>query len=245
MRKKIGAEIKVFRVAGMKQMIATAIFCMVYTIAPVPPAGATQDQGICPVHGIKMKPVKLRMVYGMPSQHEFEEMRVGRSLFPHGRDYVLAGCVVKQEKLREGFICPKCVAARKAWIESRNNANERSRASQARLEEFIASVNSQDVNEAMKSMASSMLRTPEQRKAWRRQLSAIRSIHVIMVEPANVEIWRSNRHVFKVTLEAHVENVPDAPIPFFGWHDNPNVRWVTMELDNRRHWVVAGIATGP
>jgi hypothetical protein len=137
------------------------------------------------------------------------------------------------------------VQARNTWIASRNNPNERSRASQASLEEFFAIVNSRDVNEAMKSMAPSMLRTPEQRKAWQRQLSAIRSIHVMKVEPVNVESWNSSRHVFKVTLEAYVENVPDAPIPFFGWHDNPNVRWVTMELDNRRRWVVAGIATGP
>jgi len=229
----------------MKQAIIIAIFCVLYAIGVVLPAGAGQDQGICPVHGIKMKPIKLRMVYGMPSQREFEEMRGGKSLFPYGRDYVLAGCVVKSEKFREGFLCPKYVEARNAWMVSRNNPNERSRASQASLEEFFAIVNSRDVNEAMKSMAPSMMRTPEQRKAWRRQLSAIRSIHVMKAEPANVEAWSNKRHIFKVTLEAYVENVPDAPIPCFGWHDNPNVRWVTMELDNRRRWVVAGIATGP
>jgi len=65
------------------------------------------------------------------------------------------------------------------------------------------------------------------------------------IEPASIGDWNSKRHVFKVTLEAYVENAPDAPIPFFGWHDNPNVRWITMESDNRRRWVVAGIATGP
>jgi hypothetical protein len=137
------------------------------------------------------------------------------------------------------------VQARNTWIASRGNVNEVSRASQASLEEFFAIVNSRNVNEAMKSMASSMLRTPEQRKAWHRQLSAIRSIHVMKVEPVNIESWNSSRHVFKVTLEAYVENVPDAPIPSFGWHDNPNVRWLTMELNNHRRWVVAGIATGP
>ena len=65
------------------------------------------------------------------------------------------------------------------------------------------------------------------------------------VEPASVNKWNGNRHVFKVTLEAYVEDAPNAAIPFFGWHDNPNVRWITMELDSRHRWVVAGIATGP
>lgn len=202
------------------------------------------DDGICPVHAIKMKHVKLRVVYGMPSKREFEEMRVGKSIFPHGRDYVLAGCVVKPEKFRKGFICPECVKARNAWIASQGHLNKNSRASQAALEEFFAIVNSRDIDAAMKSMASSILRTTKERHAWHRQLAAIRSIHILDIQPANVESWSGSRHIFKVTLEAHVKDDPNAPIPFFGWQDNPNVRWITMQLDNRR-WIVAGIATGP
>lgn len=202
------------------------------------------DNGICPVHGIKMERVKLRVVYGMPSEREFEEMRIGPSIFPYGRDYVLAGCVVKSEKSRNGFICTECVKARDVWIALQDRWNLISRASQAGLEEFFTLVNSRDVDEAMKSMAPAMVRTPEEREAWRRHLAAIRSIHILDVEPASVDDWHSSRHIFKVTLEAYVEDAPDAPIPFFGWQDNPNVRWITMELDSRRRWVVAEIATG-
>jgi len=203
------------------------------------------DKGICPVHGIKMKATKLRIVYGMPSQLEFEEMRVGKYLFPYGRDYVLGGCVVKPEKFRKGYICPECVKERKAWITSKERWNELSKASRASLEEFFAIVNSRDVDEAIKSMAPAMIDTPEKLRNWRRHLRAIRSIHVLNAEPANTENWSSSRHIFKVTLEAYVEDVPNASIPFFGWHDNPNVRWVIMELDSKHRWFVAEIATGP
>jgi len=229
----------------MKRVSLFAIFFLVCAIGTVPLASAREDDGICQVHGIKMERVKLRVIYGMPSQQEFAEMRVSKSLFPFGRDYVLAGCVVKPEKSRMGFICPGCVKARNSWVASQGRWNDMSRASQASLEEFFAIVNSRDIAEAMKSMAPVMLQTPEQRDAWRRQLAAIRSIHVINVEPASVNKWSSSRHIFKVTLKAYVEDQAAAPIPFFGWHDNPNVRWITMELDNRRRWVVAGIATGP
>jgi hypothetical protein len=204
-----------------------------------------RDDGVCPVHGVRMEPINLRVIYGMPSQKEFLEMRAGKSLFPYGRDYVLGGCVVKPEKFRKGFLCPECVKARNAWIASQKHGDKISRASQASLEEFFAIVNSRDVDGAMKSMAPGMLKTPEQREAWRRQLAAFRSIHVIDVEPANVNDWSSTRHIFRVTLEAYVKEEPGAPIPFFGWHDNPNVRWITMELNNNHRWVVAGIATGP
>jgi len=236
---------RVFRIVNIKQVGLFAIFCLVCAIGAIPLAVAGQNDGICPVHGIKMERVNLRVVYGMPSEREFEEMRVGKSLFPHGRDYVLAGCVVKSEKSRKGFICPECVKARNVWIASQGRLNELSRASQASLEEFFALVNSRNVKEAMKSMAPAMLQTPEQRRAWHRQLAAIRSINVMKIEPASVGNWNGRRHVFKVTLEAYVDNVPEAPIPFFGWHDNPNTRWISMELDNRRRWVIARIATGP
>jgi hypothetical protein len=205
----------------------------------------SQDNGVCPVHGVRMEPVNLRVIYGMPSQKEFLEMRAAKSLFPYGRDYILGGCVVKPEKSRKGFLCPECMKARNAWTSSQNRLDEISRASQASLEEFFAIVNSRDVDGAMKSMAPGMLQTPEQREAWRRQLAAIRSIHVVHVEPANVNDWSSTRHIFKVTLEAYVKDDPGAAIPFFGWHDNPNVRWITMELNNNHRWTVAEIATGP
>jgi hypothetical protein len=200
---------------------------------------------MCPVHGVKMKSTKLRVVYGMPSKQEFEEMRIGKSLFPYGRDYVLAGCVVRPEKFRKGFICPECVKARNRWIASKDRWNEISRVSQAALEEFFVIVNSRDVNEAMKSMAQVMINTPEKRKGWRNQLAAIRSIHVLGVEPTRTQEWKDNLHIFKVTLEVLAENPANAPIPFYGWGDNPNVRWVTMKLNNQRRWIIAEIATGP
>jgi hypothetical protein len=218
---------------------------IVVEVAEATEVTPSRDDGVCPVHGVRMEPMNLRVIYGMPSQKEFLEMRAAKSLFPYGRDYVLGGCVVKSEKSRKGFLCPECVRTRNAWIASQNRRDEIAQASQASLKEFFAIVNSRDVDGAMKSMAPGMLQTPEQREAWRRQLAAFRSIRVIDVEPANVNDWSGTRHIFKVTLEAYVKDEPGAPIPFFGWHDNPNVRWITMELNNNRRWVVAGIATGP
>ena len=229
----------------IRQAILFAIFFVLCVIGATQATHAQQDDGVCPVHGVKMKPVKLRVIYGMPSRQEFLEMRIARSLFPYGRDYVLGGCVTKMQKSRQGFLCPECVKARNTWIASQNRQAEISRASRASLEEFFAIVNSRDVEGAIKSMALDMLKPPEQLKAWRRQLGAIRSIHVIDIEPANVNDWSSTRHIFKVTLEVCVKDEPGAPIPSFGWHDNPNVRWITMELNNNNRWIVAGIATGP
>lgn len=64
-----------------------------------------------------MERVTLRVIYGMPSSAEFAEMRVAKERFPHGRDFVLGGCVVKPKKTVDGFLCPACVEARKEWLE--------------------------------------------------------------------------------------------------------------------------------
>jgi len=77
---------------------------------------AALPDDVCPVHQVKMKRVELRLVYGLPSPAEFEEMKVAEKKFPHGRDYVLAGCVVEPAKSVEGFLCPKCVVARGKWL---------------------------------------------------------------------------------------------------------------------------------
>lgn len=82
-------------------------------------SAASPDAGVCPVHGIKMEHKALRLVYGMPSKAEFEEMQIAKTKFPHGRDYVLAGCVVRPEKTVKGYVCPKCVEAREAWLQAR------------------------------------------------------------------------------------------------------------------------------
>ena len=80
----------------------------------------TVDAGqVCPIHGVAMQPAQIPIVYGLPSPAEFEEMKVAKELFPYGRPCRMGGCVVKGQKEAAGFLCPKCVAAREAWLKTR------------------------------------------------------------------------------------------------------------------------------
>ena len=96
--------------------LALAGAAIAFFAAGLPAIAAPPDDDICPVHKTHMKPVELRLVYGMPSQKEFEEMKVAKKEFPFGRDYVLAGCVVKPPKTVSGYLCEGCVKAREAWL---------------------------------------------------------------------------------------------------------------------------------
>jgi hypothetical protein len=73
----------------------------------------------CPLHGVVMEKADLPVIYGLPSQAEFEEMKVAKELFPYGRPCRMGGCVLKEKKETSGFLCPKCVAARGEWLKQR------------------------------------------------------------------------------------------------------------------------------
>jgi hypothetical protein len=84
-------------------------------LAMVGRLAAAAEDDVCPVHHVKMSQVELRMVYGLPSPGEFEEMKIAEAKFPYGRDYVLGGCAVRPANSIAGFLCPKCVEARAKW----------------------------------------------------------------------------------------------------------------------------------
>ena len=94
----------------------SAIFLMAICFAAACAKAAPPKDAFCPVHKIEMRPTQLRILYGMPSPKEFEEMRAAKAKFPYGKDYVLGGCVVKPQKTVAGFVCPQCVIAREKWL---------------------------------------------------------------------------------------------------------------------------------
>jgi len=101
----------------MKTLLRIVCIALVGVVAG-PAMGASPVAEICPVHNIKMEHKIMRLVYGMPSKAEFEEMRIAKTRFPYGKDYWLSGCVVKPAKTAEGRVCPKCVEARQAWLKT-------------------------------------------------------------------------------------------------------------------------------
>jgi len=124
--------------------------------------------------------------------------------------------------------------------------NDLSARSQARIEEFAALVTAHQVEDAMSILGDELTSTEDDRRLWRLQLSAIRSMRVRALSPAAVGDWTAARQIFKLVLDVDVaEHAADAPIPYYGWDDIPNTRWVTMELSSRGQWQITAISTGP
>jgi hypothetical protein len=96
--------------------------------------------------------------------------------------------------------------------------------------------------------AALMMKTTNdsERQAWAVQFAAFHYLKVLKIEKANLNEWTDNKHIYKVTLDVimDIEKSANAPIPYYGYQNGENVRWITLEkVDNV--WKIAEIATSP
>lgn len=100
-------------------------------------------------------------------------------------------------------------------------------------------------SDAVGMMASSITGDDSQKQAWAVQFNAIKSMTVLKVEPSMPEEWTNSEHSYKTTLEVTIDpDTGDEPIPYFGWENGQNIRWVTIVKENNL-WKIEGLATGP
>ena len=94
-------------------------------------------------------------------------------------------------------------------------------------------------------MTSSITNNDSQKQAWAVQFNAINSLKVINVEPSMKEEWTETKHSYKLTLDITMNpSSANEPIPYFGWENGQNIRWVTLVKEGKM-WRVEGLATGP
>lgn len=84
-----------------------------------------------------------------------------------------------------------------------------------------------------------------EKQAWAVQFNAIMSMNISSIEPSMQEEWTETKHTYKVTMDVKMNpDSANAPIPYYGWDNGKNIRWITLEKIGNL-WKVNGIATGP
>jgi len=110
---------------------------------------------------------------------------------------------------------------------------------------FFELINKHRVDDVVMMMSQVNITNDSTKQAWGVQFDAIKSINIQKIEASMPENWTENNHVYKVTLEAYVSSeASNAPIPYYGWQDNPNIRWV-MIVKEGDLWKIDELATGP
>lgn len=99
--------------------------------------------------------------------------------------------------------------------------------------------------DAISMMGAALIGDDSKKQAWGVQFNAFESLQVNSIEPSMQEEWSQDRHTYKITLTAKMKSESaNAPIPFYGWENGTNIRWVTI-VKNGNLWKISGIATGP
>jgi hypothetical protein len=82
-------------------------------------------------------------------------------------------------------------------------------------------------------------------QTWAVHFNAINSFKFLKMEKTSEESWTDNKHIYKVVLDVVMNpSSASAPIPYYGWQNGENIRWITLEKVGGT-WKIAEIATGP
>jgi len=103
------------------------------------------------------------------------------------------------------------------------------------------------IDEGQADKAALMMKTKDETElqTWAVHFNAINSFKLLKIEKASEENWTDNKHIYKVVLDVSMDpRSADAPIPYYGWQNGENTRWITLEKAGDI-WKIAEIATGP
>jgi len=113
------------------------------------------------------------------------------------------------------------------------------------INSFFGQIELKRPNDAVNMMASTIINNESQKQAWAVQFNAIKSIKILSAEPSMKEDWTETKHTYKTSLDVEMDpKSADEPIPYFGWENGKNFRWITL-IKEGKMWRIEGIATGP
>jgi hypothetical protein len=105
-------------------------------------------------------------------------------------------------------------------------------------------INNRQNQEAVKLLSQNLNPNQETERLWIEQFNAIRSVHILDLKEISKDTWTETKKIYKVTLEIYVDNsAANVPIPYYGWEDNPNIRFITVVRIKSR-WFIDQIGTG-
>lgn len=103
------------------------------------------------------------------------------------------------------------------------------------------------IEEGYPDKAASMIKTSDESElqAWAVNFSNINSFKLISLEKTRENEWIENKHFYKAVFDVWMNpDSANAPIPYYGWQNGKNTRWITLEKDGNT-WKITEIATGP
>jgi hypothetical protein len=110
---------------------------------------------------------------------------------------------------------------------------------------FFTLINERRIDDALTMLLPKIAPDVKTKEAWGKQFEAMKTVNIKDISRSSVESHETD-HIYKVNLNVSVNpDSTDSPIPYYGWENGENTRWITLVKDEKGIWKVAGIATGP
>lgn len=109
---------------------------------------------------------------------------------------------------------------------------------------FFSQLNEHQATAALALMNENLKGDENSQAVWLKQFQAVRWANVEELTLIT-EDEMDGRQQYRVLINIDVMADDQAPIPFYGWGDNPNWRWISVEKNAANQWEISEIATGP
>jgi hypothetical protein len=111
---------------------------------------------------------------------------------------------------------------------------------------FFELIKEKRIPEAISMMDQESVKDEATKQQWAVQLNNLIYPVVKNIKPSMKEDWTKNEETFQVNINLEVaKDAANAPIPYFGWENGDNIRFITLRKNAQNIWKIVGIATGP
>jgi hypothetical protein len=113
------------------------------------------------------------------------------------------------------------------------------------IRSFFSLINAKRSDDTISMMSEKMAGDSSTQNAWKKQFQAIQSVTVVSIAPYNpVKPGQQEEYVVNLNVVMSPESVNEV-IPYYGYENGENTRFITMTKLKNGMWRISEIATGP
>jgi hypothetical protein len=113
------------------------------------------------------------------------------------------------------------------------------------IRNFFGLIEDKRASDAVLIMSAKNTSDDSTKQAWGVQFNNFNSVTVVSITPQQQSAWTSTYHQYKVVLDVVMSpNSASAPIPYYGYENGQNTRWIGLVKEDGA-WRIDAIATGP
>jgi len=111
---------------------------------------------------------------------------------------------------------------------------------------FFELIKEKRISEAVNMMTKINTENDATKQAWGVQFNSFSSLTINKTTPHNKEEWTNDKEFYRVdvTTQMKPESANAVPMPYYGWGDGQNTRWIEIVKENGL-WKISGLGTGP